>query len=187
MTPESRVFMAIEIEKKFRLTAGQFEELESKITALGAMFQGERFERNVLYSNDHLDENGGIVRLREAGESVHLTFKRGMVSENGLKTQLEFETDVGSFEEAENIIEHIGLRKRLIYEKRRKIWEYINAEVVLDELPFGLFIEIEGTQQQILFIEKVLGLNEVSPELKTYPMLTAEFGQREGDTIIAKF
>lgn len=179
--------MAIEIEKKFRLTSVQFEELKTKITSIGAVSCGERFERNFLYSNDHLEENGGIVRLRNTGETAHMTFKRSLPSENGLKTQLEFETAVGSFEEAEKIIEHIGLKKRLIYEKRRKIWEYINAEIVLDELPFGLFIEIEGTEQQILFIERALGLSECAPETKTYPHLTAEFGKREGDTIVSRF
>lgn len=179
--------MAVEIEKKIRLTGEQYDELPSKLEKIGAKARGSRFERNVLYSNEETEINGGIIRLRDNGDSAQLTFKRSLPSENGLKTQLEFETDVGSHTETEKIIEHIGLKKRLIYEKRRAIWEFINAEVVLDELPFGFFVEIEGTVEQISFIERALGLDGFDPELKSYPALTAEYGLHEGDLIVAKF
>jgi adenylate cyclase class IV len=36
-------------------------------------------------------------------------------------------------------------------------WHFRNVEIVLDELPFGYFMEIEGSMKDILVVEKQLG------------------------------
>jgi len=37
----------------------------------------------------------------------------------------------------------------LVYEKRRTRWKIGTAEIALDELAFGLFMEIEGSEKEI--------------------------------------
>ncbi len=81
-----------------------------------------------------------------------------------MKSRLEHETKVDSFKETEKIIEHIGLFVRLMYEKRRSIWTIGNTEVVLDELPFGLFAEIEGAPEDIEKVERLLNLGSDEEE-----------------------
>ena len=46
----------------------------------------------------------------------------------------------------------------LVYEKYRTTYELLGAEVVLDELPFGNFTEIEGDAQAIERVVAALGL-----------------------------
>jgi adenylate cyclase class IV len=74
-----------------------------------------------------------------------------------------------------------------VYEKRRKYWRFDGVEVVLDELPFGLYMEIEGTIDAIEKAEKILGLREAEYEPRGYPRLTIKYGKMDGDVAVAKF
>ncbi|NNE66363.1 MAG: class IV adenylate cyclase [Pyrinomonadaceae bacterium] len=168
--------MTLEIEKKFVLRDGLAKSFEERLAESDAEFVGERFEANHLYANELLDTKEAFIRLRTIGESVELTYKERMTGAEGFKTQLEHETLVGSFEEAEKIIEHLGLEKRLTYEKRRKIWDFATTEVVLDELPFGHFMEIEGSPEAIEFVAKSIGAYEAKVETRSYPILAGEYG-----------
>jgi hypothetical protein len=47
--------MPIEIEKKYRLTKKQRQELLRRLPEIGAVFEGEEFEENTLCSGGALD------------------------------------------------------------------------------------------------------------------------------------
>jgi adenylate cyclase class 2 len=81
----------------------------------------------------------------------------------------------------------LGLQPRLIYEKHRDTWKLRSVEVVLDELPFGMFMEIEGSITGIREAELLLDLDDVEVEHETYPMLTGRLGTKIGDMIEARF
>ena len=66
-------------------------------------------------------------------------------------------------------------------------WLVGGAEVVLDELPFGLFVEIEGDEPRILEVEKLLGLDAAEAEHASYPELTLRHGVKRGDASEARF
>ncbi|MDH3492827.1 MAG: class IV adenylate cyclase [Acidobacteriota bacterium] len=169
--------MAIEIEKKYRLTASQFADVENRLEKLDAVFEGRRFERNILFSNVDLLSQGAFVRLRRLDEKTILTFKKKLFVNTGLKTQLEFETEVGDSEEVTKIIEHLGLKKDVVYEKKRAVWRLDGVEIVLDELPFGLYMEIEGDAESITLAEVQVGAVGLVIEPETYPILTRRFGE----------
>ena len=59
----------------------------------------------------------------------------------------------------EQIIEGLGFTKKLIMEKYREKWQLPNVEVVIDELPFGNYLEIEGEEKDIKLTVGKLGLN----------------------------
>jgi adenylate cyclase class 2 len=104
-----------------------------------------------------------------------------------VKQQIEHETEVANREATIALIAELGLTPSVIYEKRRKTWALPNAEVVLDVLPFGLYMEIEGTVESIAETEHLLGIEDLPVEPRTYPNLTAELGSRVGSTIEARF
>ena len=58
---------------------------------------------------------------------------------------------------------------------------------MLDELPFGDYIEIEGSITAIKEAEILLDLDAFETEHETYPRLTARLGERKGDLIEARF
>jgi hypothetical protein len=61
------------------------------------------------------------------------------------------------------------------------------AEVVLDELPFGLFVEIEGPEEAIRAAQRALDLGALEVEHATYPDLTQRFGVARGAVVEARF
>jgi adenylate cyclase class IV len=64
-----------------------------------------------------------------------------------------------------------------VYEKRRQTWRFGNTEIVIDVLPFGLFMEIEGRVNEIKAVERKLGMKGLRAEHASYPQLTRKHGK----------
>jgi adenylate cyclase class 2 len=179
--------MSIETEKKYHLGAKRLDEITQRLIELGAEFEKEVFEVNYQHRGGEMDERGATLRLRKIGDFTVLTYKEKLRIENGTKHKIEHETIVSDVDATEAIIERLGYRLTAVYEKRRKYWHWGEVEIVLDELPFGLYMEIEGTQEAIAKAEKKLGLKAVEYEPRGYPRLTIKYGKMNGDVAEAKF
>lgn len=179
--------MAIEIEKKYRLSGEQREKVLQELREFEAEFKGEDFEENTIYHGGALGEKHAVLRIRKTQDRTILTYKERVPSPAGIKHQIEHETEVANAEALEKIIESLGLKKDLVYEKRRKIWHFRDVEIVLDELPFGSFMEIEGSITAIKEAEMLLDIEDFPAEHETYPHLTRKFGKLNGDLIEARF
>jgi len=177
----------IEIEKKYRLTKSQRDKVVRRLGELGAKSLGEEFEENTLFAGEALDLGRSVLRLRRVGKKAILTYKERFPSTDSIKRQREDETTVGDADAMEDILDAVGLVPRLVYEKRRATWKLGNAEIVVDELPFGLFMEIEGSEAEIRKVEKQLAIKGLRAELQTYPQLTHRHGKPHGSVIEARF
>src|SRR5256714_12654517 len=180
--------MGIEVEKKHRLTAEEGESLRCRLEEIGAEAEGgAECEENVVYTGPGLDPRRRVLRLRRKGGRALFTFKEREPSPAAVKRQREEETEVADASALASILEALGYRPALVYEKRRAVWRVAGAEVVLDELPFGLFVEIEGEEASILEAEKILKLETAAPEHAPYPELTLRHGKKNGDVVEARF
>ncbi|HEY0376432.1 MAG TPA: class IV adenylate cyclase [Pyrinomonadaceae bacterium] len=179
--------MALEIEKKYRLTGEGRSSLIERLTESGAIFEGEEFEENTLYAGGQLDAGRQVLRLRRVGGRAVLTYKERGDSASSVKRYREDETRVDDAAALADILGALGFTPSLIYEKRRATWQLKGAEIVVDELPFGLFLEIEGEETVIAEVEELLGLRETEAEPSTYPELARQYGKRRGDVIEARF
>jgi adenylate cyclase class 2 len=179
--------MPIEIEKKYRLTDSQRELILARLKAFDAKLCGTEFETNTLYHGQTIDLDSEVLRLRRVGTRTILTFKKRFASESSIKRQLEEETEVADADATERILSCLGFGPSLVYEKRRQTWKYLETEVVIDELPFGWFMEIEGTETDIERVEREFGIEGLQAEESTYPALTRRYGKPNGDVIEAKF
>jgi adenylate cyclase class 2 len=177
----------IEIEKKYRLTKRQRDDVLQRLAQVGAKARGEEFEENTIYRGEALKGENSVLRLRRAGKTARLTYKERFPSPSAIKHQREDETVVSDPEAMDAILDGLGFRRALVYEKRRQIWRLGKTEVVIDELPFGLFMEIEGSEDDIKATERKLGINGLRAEHSTYPQLTAKHGKRFGELIEARF
>ena len=179
--------MGIEVEKKYRLTGETRASLVERLREGGATPEGEEFEENTLYTGGQLDASRQVLRLRRTGARAVLTFKERGDSTAALKRYREDETSVGDAAAMADILDALGYRPAVVYEKRRATWQWRGAEIVVDELPFGLFVEIEGEESVIAEVEGLLGLSEDEAEMDTYPHLTRRYGKKKGDLIEARF
>jgi adenylate cyclase class 2 len=179
--------MGVEIEKKYRLTQERREEILKSLDEIGAEYAGEEFEENILFRGGDLGERNAVLRLRRIGEKTILTFKERRPSQSAVKQHTEFETEVADFTAMRDIFQSIGFYPSMVYEKRRLTHHFRRVEIVLDELPFGFFMEIEGSLTEIAETEMLLGIEDLPDEPLTYPHLTAKFGKQNGNLIEARF
>ena len=177
----------IEIEKKYRLTKKQREEVLRRLPLVGATLKAEEFEENFLYTGEGIDVGRSVLRLRRIGKRAILTYKQRFPTSASIKHQQEDETEVSDADATDAILQALGFEPMLVYEKRRITWQLDNAEVVVDDLPFGLFMEIEADPEEILRIEKLLAIRSLRPEMETYPRLAKKHGKRYGDFVEARF
>jgi adenylate cyclase class 2 len=179
--------MPVEIEKKYRLSKNQRDEVLARLPEIGAKRKGEDFEVNTLYSGESLEVGDCILRLRRVGKRGILTFKQRLPSAPGIKHQREDETRVDNPDAMELILDALGFWRALVYEKRRETWTLGKTEIVIDELPFGLFMEIEGSEEDIRSVESKLAIKRLRTEILSYPRLTQKHGKERGGVIESRF
>ena len=134
-----------ETEAKFYVR--DIERIKSRVAELGAaLVQARVLETNVRFDlpGAPLRAQGRVLRLRRDTD-VKLTYKSASTSEEGVLSREEIEFEVEDFEKAKRFLEALGYRKLVYYEKYRTTYHLEDALIMLDELPYGNFVEIEGT------------------------------------------
>ncbi len=133
-----------EIEAKFYVK--DLKQIEARLHDLKARLKQPRIhETNIRFDtpNQDLHREQRVLRLRQ-DDKVRMTYKDASKNEQGVLNRTEIEFVVEDFEKAKRLLEALGYEKSLFYEKYRTTYELDNTYVMLDELPMGSFIEIEG-------------------------------------------
>jgi len=147
-------------EVEVKLHTPDLDAVKRALEAAGATLLKPRvFERNVRYdgADGALTAAGIVLRLRQ-DEAVKLTYKADASVERGIVSRFEAEVEVSDLETMDVILQRLGYDAALVYEKYRRTYTLDGAEVVLDELPFGTFTEIEGDAANIERLVEALGL-----------------------------
>lgn len=151
--------------------------IRMKLRACG--FKRKRTEKEIDYSfdtrrNDFLN-SGTLIRLREHGAHALLTYK-GPAEKSRFKKRLEINIPIDDFKKTRDFLARIGLKGILLKEKIRETYVRKKDVVVLDALPFlGYYLEIEGTDRQILAISKQLNCPVADAITDTYSELFMKF------------
>ena len=147
-------------EVEVKLHTPDLAAVQRALAAAGATLVKPRvFERNARYdsADGSLTAAGIVLRLRQ-DETAKLTYKADASLERGIVSRFEAEVEVGDFAMMDVILKRLGYEVALVYEKYRTTYELQGAEIVLDELPFGNFTEIEGDAATIERVAVALGL-----------------------------
>jgi adenylate cyclase class 2 len=138
-----------EIEAKFYVQ--DLRKIELCLQELEAqLIQPRILERNIRFDlpDGRLRSEGRVLRLRQ-DSSAYLTYKSASQNQQGIWSRTEIEFGVEDFERANLFLEALGYHKTFIYEKFRTVYDLHTSEdsvhIMLDELPYGNFVEIEGT------------------------------------------
>lgn len=119
------------------------------------------FQKNVYYENMITRREGIVVRVRQENHNFWLTIKSSMSVKNGHKVRKEYELRVVSFEFADEMISLLGLKKVGVHECKREYFRLNDCMVEIIEMPkIPAFIEIEGTERNILKVARMLGYSE---------------------------
>jgi adenylate cyclase class 2 len=181
--------MAIEMEAKLKVES--LDPTREKLRSLGATPAGRRLETNALFDLEGglLRKGGKAVRVRtrrdlENGDTdAILTFK-GPRLEGQFKSREEIETHVADPKAMIAILEALGYRQALSFEKKRESWEIDGCHVELDDVPhFGSFVEIEGPgEKEIAAVQSRLGLESLAAVKTSYVRMMADWIKKTGAT-----
>jgi adenylate cyclase class 2 len=155
-----------ETEAKFYVR--DLRSIERRLQNLEArLLQPRVLETNIRFDlpDAGLRSEGRVLRLRRDTES-RLTYKSASTNDQGVLSRTEIEFTVGEFEKAKQFLEALGYQKLIYYEKYRTTYTLQPSEgsarstrsgqrllmkpseglihIMLDELPYGNFVEIEG-------------------------------------------
>jgi adenylate cyclase class 2 len=158
---KNRLGENLEIEVKFLL--GDFGELRDRLLKLGAEIKTPRtYERNFIFDNvwQGLARQGKLLRLRQDA-GARMTYKGGSPYQANSEVRVREEIEVGveDFARTVAILERIGFERQLVYEKYRETFSFGKIEAVIDEMPFGNFIELEGAEDEIRLTADALQLD----------------------------
>jgi adenylate cyclase, class 2 len=148
-----------ETEAKFLVL--HLDKIIERLEGLQArLVQPRVLETNLRFDlpDRSLTANGRVLRLRYDTQA-RLTYKGAGQNKSGILDRQEIEFVVQDHEKARQFLEALGYRKSAYYEKYRATYELNDTLIMLDELPYGSFVEIEGeTVEQIQQISGKLHL-----------------------------
>ena len=184
-----------ELEVKFYL-ANPPVVLKQKLENLGAqLIQPREYEVNYRFDTPEgtLKTAHRVLRLRQPVPAVMRSRAGMVIGENaavltykgpadlgeGIADRQEIEVIVQELDQARGILEALGYRVSVMYEKYRTVYLLDGIEVTLDELPFGYFTEIEGgSALEIAGLAAKLGLHWEARIVDSYNTLFDRFCAR---------
>ena len=152
----------VEVEVKFLVD--DLEAVRRRLVAAGATTGAPRVhERNVRFdtADGALLARQALLRLRQDSR-VRLTYKGLSDQDAGSEAKIreEIELTVEEFDRMALIFARLGFGAVQSYEKYRQTFHWRDVEVVLDEMPFGNFVELEGaTDAELKDAAAALGLD----------------------------
>ncbi len=100
-----------------------------------------------------------LLRLRKSPQEVLITYK-GPALKAKFKKREEINIAVSDFSKAWDLLERLGFEGQLLKEKIRQPFLYKRIHLFLDTVPFlGCYLEIEGSDKEIVGTAASLGLN----------------------------
>ena len=149
-------------EREIKFYIEDLEKIAERVRLCGA----ELIRRRTLEHNLRLDigdqdlaRQGRLLRIRK-DDRVSVTYKANARVEGGViaRTEIEFEADDARM--VQKLFEALGYRVVVTYEKYRSMYKLGDVVVVLDEMPFGNFVEIEAPNNTLIEgVSMMLGLD----------------------------
>jgi adenylate cyclase class 2 len=133
-----------EVEAKFYIQ--DLTGIQMRLRSLEALLIQDRvLETNIRFDlpDGGLRSEGHVLRLRQDTDA-RLTYKGAGTNQQGVLSRTEIEFTVDDFGKAKLFIEALGYQKFFYYEKYRTVFDLDGCHIMLDELPYGNFVEIEG-------------------------------------------
>ena len=182
----------MEIEVKIRLDDP--EAIAARVREAGGVLRQERSleDNRVLdLEGDVLGAAGRLLRVRTfAGRTVVTAKSTPEDAPEGYKVRHEVETEVPDGKKLVRLLETVGFRTRWRYQKYRRTYEWLGAHLMIDEIPYASYLEIEGEPDVIDDVARRLGFDPDRYETDTYRETHArhcrELGIPFGDLVFSE-
>ncbi|NSW53185.1 MAG: class IV adenylate cyclase [Anaerolineae bacterium] len=148
---------------------------------------GVRLHERVLEMNLRFDDAENLLQSRlqvlrlRMDHQARMTFKGPADYQDGVSRRTEIEFTVSDFTAARHLLEALGYSVCFTYEKYRTEYRLGGCVIMLDELPLGHFVEIEGNKlEEIKTAADLLHLNWHAQAQLSYTALFTLYNQKTG-------
>jgi len=176
--------MANPVEREVKLPYPNPGNARAAILRAGAVpWHARRLQRDQLLDRetDPLRDRRCTLRLRVDGDHAFVTFK-GTPQPGTMKVREELETSIGDGFVVLQVCERLGFHVWFRYEKYREEFTRGDLVIALDESPIGTFVELEGSQEDILRMANDLGRPPADFVADSYHALFQKHRQAHGST-----
>lgn len=174
--------MPLEREVKLRFpSAAEARHALLSSTLNAVALRGRRLQRDTLLdtADRALYARACALRIRDEDGHAYVTFK-GPPQPGQMKLREEHETTAGSAEVLTTILGELGFRRWFRYEKYREEFAAGNVVIAIDETPIGVFVEIEGAEDEITLAARALGKSPDDYVTSSYRSLYVEHCRDRG-------
>ncbi len=158
-------------ELEIKLYLSDLSTFQHRVEELGAKLVEPRLhEINLRFDTPQgdLTRSAQVLRLRQ-DTAARLTYKGPGETVGGVHARREIEFTVSDYQSAQLLLETLGYQVSLMYEKFRTTYLMEDLQITLDEMPYGNFTEIEGSDPAaIRATVRRLGVNWDARILESY-------------------
>jgi adenylate cyclase class 2 len=172
------------LEQEVKLAYPDVESARTAILAAGGqLVVPRRLLDDLLFdtADGALRRGGSALRLRADGPAWRLTWK-GPVRPGSVKAREELETAVEDGAVMLALLQALGYRQLFRGQKYREEYALGAAVVTVDDTPAGVYVEIEGSPEEIDRVTTLLGRTPADYRLESYPTLWRRFCEARGTT-----
>lgn len=114
-----------------------------------------------------LEKKGVFLRVRSGSKNT-VTMKEKIGEDKNVRSRKETEFEISDVDQMAYILGKLGFTFVRIMEKYRINLQYKGAILSIDEMPFGMYLEIEGSEEGVGKIASELGYSNSDKILGTY-------------------
>ncbi len=158
------------VEREIKLRYDSPDAARRAVVEAGARpMRARRLQSDCLLDRERepLADRACTLRVRIDGDAARVTFK-GAPKLGTTKVREELETGVGDGELMLKVLERIGFRVWFRYQKYREEFRRGDLVIAVDEAPIGTFVELEGSEPDILAMAAALGREPADFILDSY-------------------
>ena len=173
------------IEREIKLPySSPGEARRAVIEASATPLRARRLQNDCLLDRgtESLADRQCTLRVRVDGDVAYVTFK-GPPALGTLKVREELETTAGDGELLLRLFERLGFRVWFRYQKFREEFSYGDLVIAVDESPIGTYVELEGSEEDILSMATTLGRPTSEFVLDSYLALFLRHRAAQGSTV----
>lgn len=176
------------VEKEIKVKVADPKTLLERLLRDGAVILNKSKEKTIRLDTPNMDlEKRGVFLRVRSGSKNTITMKEKIGEDKNIRSRKETEFEIGDVDQMAYILEKLGFTFIRIMEKYRINLQYKGAVLSIDEMPFGMYLEIEGTEEEVGKIATELGYSENDRILETYWGLFEEYKKENsltGDNIV---
>ena len=157
--------------------------MRSNCPTIARPLRARRLQNDCLLDRETepLGDRHCTLRVRIDGDRAHVTFK-GAPALGTTKVREELETTVGDGALLLRLFKRLGFRVWFRYQKYREEFHRGDLVIAVDEAPIGTFVELEGSEEDILAMARSLERPTSDFVLDSYLALFRKHRAAQGST-----